>query len=73
MAYNDLREWITALDKAGELKRITEPVSPRLEITEITDRASKSGSSSRTVKGAKGHAPGGPALLFENIAGAPRP
>jgi len=69
VAYNDLREWIAALDKAGELKRITEPVSPRLEITEITDRVSKSGSDS--AKGVQGYAPGGPALLFENIAGHP--
>jgi len=69
VAYNDLREWIAVLDKAGELKRITEPVSPRLEITEITDRVSKSGSGS--AKGVKGYAPGGPALLFENIAGHP--
>ena len=69
MAYNDLREWIAALDKAGELKRITEPVSPRLEITEITDRVSKSGPN--PAKGVKGYAPGGPALLFENIAGYP--
>src|SRR5271168_2980697 len=71
VAYNDLREWIAALDKAGELKRIQEPVSPRLEITEITDRASKAGSGSRSVKGAEGYAPGGPALLFENIVGHP--
>jgi len=71
LAFNDLREWISVLDNAGELKRIKEPVSPRLEITEITDRASKSGSSSRTVKGAQGYAPGGPALLFENIIGHP--
>ena len=71
MAYNDLREWIAALDKAGELKRIKEPVSPRLEIAEITDRVSKSGSGSRSVKGAQGYAPGGPALLFENIVGHP--
>jgi 4-hydroxy-3-polyprenylbenzoate decarboxylase len=71
VAYNDLREWIAALDKAGELKRVTEPVSPRLEITEITDRVSKSGSGSRSVKGMQGYAPGGPALLFENIAGHP--
>ena len=71
VAYHDLREWIAALDKAGELKRIKEPVSPRLEITEITDRASKAGSGSRTVKGAAGYAPGGPALLFENVTGHP--
>ena len=71
LAYNDLREWIAALEKAGELKRITEPVSPHLEISEITDRVSKTGSSSRGIKAAKGYAPGGPALLFENITGHP--
>ena len=76
MAYNDLREWIAALDKAGELKRITEPVSPRLEITEITDRVSKigklqSGKSSEMGKSKRAYAAGGPALLFENIAGHP--
>ncbi|MGD0829869.1 MAG: UbiD family decarboxylase [Terracidiphilus sp.] len=63
MAYDDLREWIKALEKAGELKRIGEEVSPELEITEITDRVSK--------LGAGKYAAGGPALLFENIKGHP--
>jgi 4-hydroxy-3-polyprenylbenzoate decarboxylase len=71
VAYNDLREWIAVLDKAGELKRIHEPVSPRLEITEITDRVSKSGRATQSAKGKQAYAPGGPALLFENIAGHP--
>jgi 4-hydroxy-3-polyprenylbenzoate decarboxylase len=56
MAYDDLRDWIKTLEKHDELKRISEEVSPELEITEITDRVSKSG---------------GPALLFENIKGHP--
>ncbi len=43
MAYDDLRDWIKTLDKAGELKRIQEPVDPILEIAEITDRVSKWG------------------------------
>ena len=64
MAYNDLREWIAALEKAGELKRITAEVDPVLEVTEITDRVSKWG-----AKNGKG--PGGPALLFENVKGHP--
>ena len=64
MAYNDLREWIAALDKAGELKRIKAEVDPVLEVTEITDRVSKWGA--RNGKG-----PGGPALLFENVKGHP--
>jgi 4-hydroxy-3-polyprenylbenzoate decarboxylase len=56
LAYDDLRDWINALEKAGELRRIGEEVSPELEITEITDRVIKSG---------------GPALLFENIKSHP--
>ncbi len=63
MAYDDLRGWIKALDKAGELKHIREPIDPILEIAEITDRVSKSGK--------RGGAPGGPALLFENVKGYP--
>ena len=63
MAYDDLRDWIKTLDKAGELKRIREEIDPILEIAEITDRASKS----VTKNGVKG----GPALLFENVKGHP--
>lgn len=51
MAYQNLREFIARLEREGELKRIAEPIDVDLEITEITDRVSKSG---------------GPALLFEN-------
>lgn len=61
MAYNDLREWIQALERAGELKRIRVEADPILEITEIADRASKSKSPNA----------GGPALLFENVKGYP--
>ena len=65
MAYNDLRDWIAALENAGELKRVSAEVNPILEITEITDRVSKSGG-----RGSQ-RAPGGPALLFENVKGHP--
>ncbi|MCP3860531.1 MAG: hypothetical protein GY704_12850, partial [Phycisphaeraceae bacterium] len=34
----DLQTLISALDAAGELHRITAPVSPILEVTEIADR-----------------------------------
>jgi 4-hydroxy-3-polyprenylbenzoate decarboxylase len=64
LAYNDLREFIAALEKAGELKRVKVEADPILEIAEITDRVSKWG-----VRG--GHGPGGPALLFENLKGYP--
>jgi 4-hydroxy-3-polyprenylbenzoate decarboxylase len=68
LAYKDLREWIAALDRAGELTRITQPVSPYLEMSEIADRAAKLKGDPNS-KPAKG--PGGPALLFENIVGHP--
>ena len=72
MAFDDLRDWIKTLEKNGELKRIREEVSPELEITEITDRASKIGSSSAVAaKGTEKYSAGGPALLFENIKGHP--
>jgi len=61
LPFDDLRQWIAALDRAGELKRIQTEVDPILEIAEITDRVSKS----KTGK------PGGPALLFQNIKGHP--
>lgn len=56
MAYEDLRDWMAALERAGELKKIRTPVNPILEIAEITDRVSKTG---------------GPALLFQNVEGHP--
>jgi 4-hydroxy-3-polyprenylbenzoate decarboxylase len=85
LAYDDLRDWIKTLEKHSELKRIREEVSPELEITEITDRVSKIGSrggiGSRDETGSHAgapqsaakekYAPGGPALLFENVKGHP--
>ncbi len=56
MAYRDFQQFLDVLRAKGELKRISEPVSPMLEITEIADRVMKSG---------------GPALLFENPVGPP--
>ena len=68
MAYDDLRDWIAALDRAGELRKIRTEVDPILEITEITDRVSK-----MPVKnnGGRASSPGGPALLFQNVKGHP--
>ena len=54
MKYHDLRDFIKQLEKQGELKRITLPVDPYLEMTEICNRTLKQG---------------GPALLFENPIG----
>ena len=68
MAYDDLRDWIKALDRAGELKRIRTEADPILEIAEITDRVSKS--KSKDSKNKDGVI-GGKALLFENLKGYP--
>ncbi len=57
MNYPSLREFIHKLEREEELLRIKEPVSPILEITEITDRISKQPG-------------GGKALLFENVEGS---
>src|SRR6266436_6695167 len=63
LAYDDLRDWIKALDRAGELKRMRTEADPILESAEITDRVSKSKDQQGTV--------GGKALLFENLKGYP--
>lgn len=54
MAYKDLKDFMSRLESAGELKRVKVPLSPELEITELADRAMKSD---------------GPALLIKNPAG----
>ena len=56
--YRDLRDFIRQLEQAGDLKRISQPVSTRLEMTEISDRVLRKA---------------GPALLFENAEHAGRP
>ena len=63
MPFDDLRQWIAALERAGELKRVQTEADPILEIAEITDRVSKS----RDAKGTRG----GPALLFQKLKGHP--
>ena len=51
MKYRDLRDFISQLERNGDLVRITKPISTKLEMTEIADRTLRAG---------------GPALLFEN-------
>lgn len=54
MSFKDLRDFIAHLEKEGKLKRISQPVDPDYEMTEISDRTLRAG---------------GPALLFENPIG----
>ena len=58
MKYRDLRDFIAQLEKIGELKRVSHPVSTRLEMTEICDRVLRAQ---------------GPAILFENPTGHSMP
>ncbi len=51
MKYLDLRDFIAQLQRLGELKHISIPVSPYLEMTEIADRTLRTG---------------GAALIFDN-------
>jgi 4-hydroxy-3-polyprenylbenzoate decarboxylase len=53
---SDIRSFLSEVEKLGQLKRITHPVSTHLEIAEIADRVIKSA---------------GPALLFENVKETP--
>ena len=42
MAFDSFRKFLQTLEKAGELKRISQPVATELEITELADREMKS-------------------------------
>jgi 4-hydroxy-3-polyprenylbenzoate decarboxylase len=54
MGYRDLRDFLSQLERSGELKRVRAEVDPHLEMTEVCDRVLRSG---------------GPALLFEKPRG----
>jgi 4-hydroxy-3-polyprenylbenzoate decarboxylase len=54
MSLDSLGQFIAALDAAGELVRVPQPVRAKLELAELADRAMKSPG-------------GGPALLFEHV------
>jgi 4-hydroxy-3-polyprenylbenzoate decarboxylase len=41
MAFESFRDWVNQLDKAGELKKISQPIATELEITELADREMK--------------------------------
>ncbi|MBS1187463.1 MAG: ubiD [Burkholderiaceae bacterium] len=58
MKYRDLRDFISQMQYSGELKTVSTPVSPHLEMTEVCDRVLRAG---------------GPALLFERPHGHTMP
>ena len=58
MKYSDLRDFISQLQQLGELRPVSVPVSPILEMTEVCDRTLRAG---------------GPALLFQKPTGHSMP
>jgi 4-hydroxy-3-polyprenylbenzoate decarboxylase len=58
LSYRDLRDFISQLEQTGELRRISQPVSPVLEMTALCDRVLRTN---------------GPALLFEHPTGHDMP
>ena len=54
MKYRDLRDFMTGLEASGELRRVAEPVSARLEMTAVSDFVLRAD---------------GPALWFQNPVG----
>ena len=58
MSVWDLRRFLLEIDRVGELRRVTVPVNPHLEITEICQRVVASQ---------------GPALWFQNVEGSAFP
>src|SRR5574337_2227206 len=58
MAYNDLREFLDALEGKGLLKRVRAEVDPHLEVAEIQDRLVRNS---------------GPAIIFDKVKGHKMP
>ena len=68
MNYRDLRDFMRQLEALGELRRITEPVSARLEMTALADRVLRAGGPAMLVEHPVGYKI--PALI--NLFGTPR-
>ena len=76
--YATTRDFVAALEKNGELARISAPISPILEITDLADRQSKSPAPTLPAETTRRTDPrfhhlGGKALLFENVEGSDIP
>ncbi len=68
MQYRDLRDFISQLERLGELKRIAVAVDPKLEMTEICDRVLRAGGPALLFEYPKGHA----IPVLGNLFGTPR-
>jgi 4-hydroxy-3-polyprenylbenzoate decarboxylase len=68
MKYADLRDFMRQLEDRGELRKLAEPVSPRLELTALGDQLLRSGGPALLCTQVQGHTM--PALI--NLFGTPR-
>ncbi len=68
MKYDDLRDFLSQLEKQGELKRVAVEVDPRLEMTEICDRVLRAGGPAILFEKPKGHS----IPVLANLFGTPR-
>ena len=68
MKYRDLRDFLSQLEKLGELKRVGVEVDPKLEMTEICDRVLRAGGPAVLFEKPKGHS----MPVLGNLFGTPR-
>ena len=68
MQYKDLRDFIAQLERLGELRRITVPIDPHLEMTEICDRVLRADGPALLFEQPKGHT----VPVLANLFGTPR-
>src|ERR1700688_2344096 len=68
MKYKDLRDFTTRLETLGGLRRISQPVSRGLEMTELSDRVLRSGGPALLFQAPTGHS----MPVLANLFGTPR-
>src|SRR5688572_30190904 len=75
MPSETLRDFLTVLEREGELARVKAKVSPVLEIAQVSDRMSKSPAphGHNELDRSPAGLLGGKALLFENVEGSEIP
>ena len=73
----DLHDFISDLERSGDLVRVGCPVSPMLEVTEIADRLARTAAPIASTRAGAfdpgREALGGPAVIFENVEGCDFP
>jgi 4-hydroxy-3-polyprenylbenzoate decarboxylase len=68
MKYSDLRDFISQLERIGELRRISANVSPVLEMTELGDRLLRAGGPAVLIERPTGHT----MPVLANLFGTPK-